>query len=112
VVELSQNLYFIGVLLTYLLWGAMMKMRENRTRLMQLVLTMGVYFSAFARQLCVGQHVSEPGPVALHLSPDGHVAATLLGVHVHKGSRRYANGNSEGARFESMIAILISGSRS
>ena len=48
VVELSQNLYFVGVVLTYLLWGAMMKLRENRTRLMQLVLSVGVYFSAFA----------------------------------------------------------------
>jgi hypothetical protein len=46
--ELSQNLYFVGVVLTYLLWGAMMKLRENRTRLMQLVLAMGVYLSAFA----------------------------------------------------------------
>ena len=54
VVELSQNLYFIGVLLTYLLWGAMMKMRENRTRLMHLVLTMGVYFSAFAGSYALG----------------------------------------------------------
>ena len=48
VIELSQNLYFVGVVLTYLLWGAMMKLRENRTHLMQLVLSMGVYFSAFA----------------------------------------------------------------
>jgi MFS family permease len=54
VIELSQNLYFIGVLLTYLLWGAMMKLRENRTRLMQLVLTMGVYFSAFAGSYALG----------------------------------------------------------
>jgi hypothetical protein len=46
--ELSQNLYFVGVVLTYLLWGAMMKFRENRTGLMQLVLSMGVYFSGFA----------------------------------------------------------------
>ncbi|HVA93367.1 MAG TPA: hypothetical protein VNI36_00530 [Candidatus Dormibacteraeota bacterium] len=45
---LSQNLYFVGVVLTYVLWGAMMKMRENRTRLMQLVLALGIYFSAFA----------------------------------------------------------------
>jgi hypothetical protein len=37
------------------------------------------------------------------------VAATLLGVHVHKSSRRYANGHGEGARAESMIAILIFG---
>lgn len=46
--ELSQNLYFVGVVLTYLLWGAMMKLHENRTRLMQLVLGLGVFLSAFA----------------------------------------------------------------
>src|SRR6202158_3890844 len=54
VIELSQNLYFVGVVLTYLLWGAMMKLRENRTRLMQLVLAMGVYFSAFAGSYALG----------------------------------------------------------
>jgi hypothetical protein len=48
VVEMSQNLYFVGVVLTYLLWGAMVKVRENRTRLIQVVLALGVYFSAFA----------------------------------------------------------------
>ncbi len=48
VVELGQNLYFVGVVLTYLLWGAMAKLRENRLRLMQLVLAMGVYVSLFA----------------------------------------------------------------
>jgi hypothetical protein len=47
-VELGQNLYFVGVVLTYLLWGAMAKLRENRTRLMQLVLSMGVYVSLSA----------------------------------------------------------------
>jgi hypothetical protein len=54
VIELSQNLYFVGVVLTYLLWGTMMKLRENRTRLMQLVLSMGVYFSAFAGSFALG----------------------------------------------------------
>ena len=54
VFELSQNLYFVGVLLTYLLWGAMMKLRENRTRVMQLVLALGVYFSAFAGSYALG----------------------------------------------------------
>ena len=52
--ELTQNLYFVGVVLTYLLWGAMMKLRENRTRLMQIVLSMGVYFSAFAGSYALG----------------------------------------------------------
>jgi len=46
--ELGQNLYFAGVVLTYLLWGAMAKLRENRTHLMQLVLSMGVYVSLSA----------------------------------------------------------------
>src|SRR6202162_4140 len=48
VFELSQNLYFVGVVLTYLLWGAMAKLRENRTRVLQLVLSMGVYVSLSA----------------------------------------------------------------
>jgi hypothetical protein len=46
--ELSQNLYFVGLVLTYLLWGAILKLRETRTRLVQLVLSLGVYFSVFA----------------------------------------------------------------
>jgi hypothetical protein len=54
VIELSQNLYFVGVVLTYLLWGAMTKLRENRTRLMQLVLSTGVYFSMFAGTYALG----------------------------------------------------------
>src|SRR5215813_1968379 len=48
VVELSQNLYFVGLVLTYILWGAILKMRETRTRVIQLVLSLGVYFSLFA----------------------------------------------------------------
>jgi hypothetical protein len=48
VFELSQNLYFVGLVLTYVLWGAILKLRESRTQLVQLVLSLGVYFSAFA----------------------------------------------------------------
>ena len=48
VVEMSQNLYFVGVVLTWVLWGAMATMRENRSRLIQIVLALGIYFSAFA----------------------------------------------------------------
>ena len=48
VVEMSQNLYFIGLVLTYVLWGAMLKLRESRTQLVQLVLALGIHFSAFA----------------------------------------------------------------
>jgi hypothetical protein len=48
VVDLGQNLYFVGVVLTYLLWGAVLKLRETRARLIQLVLALGIYFSASA----------------------------------------------------------------
>jgi hypothetical protein len=48
VVELSQNLYFVGLVLTYLLWASIMKLRETRTRLIHLVLSLGLYFSLFA----------------------------------------------------------------
>lgn len=48
VLELEQNLNFVGVVLIYLLWGAILKLRETRTRLIQLVLALGVYFSATA----------------------------------------------------------------
>src|SRR5487761_173627 len=48
VVEMGQNLYFVGVVLTYLLWGAIVKLRETRTRLIQLVLALGIFFSADA----------------------------------------------------------------
>lgn len=54
VIELSQNLYFVGLVLTYLLWGAILKLRETRTRLIQLVLSLGVYFSVFAATLALG----------------------------------------------------------
>lgn len=46
--EISQNLYFVGAVLTYGLWGVVLKLRETRARLVQLVLALGVYFSAFA----------------------------------------------------------------
>lgn len=48
VVEMSQNLYFVGVVLTYLLWGAVIKLRETRTRLIQLILALGIFFSSEA----------------------------------------------------------------
>jgi hypothetical protein len=53
VVELSQNLYFVGLVLTYVLWGAILKLRETRSQLIQLVLSLGVYFSLFAANYAV-----------------------------------------------------------
>jgi hypothetical protein len=46
--ELSQNLYFVGLVLTYILWGAVLKLHETRTRVVQMILSLGLYFSAYA----------------------------------------------------------------
>jgi hypothetical protein len=45
IVEISQNLYFVGLVLTYVLWAAVLKLRESRVRVIQIVLSLGVYFS-------------------------------------------------------------------
>ena len=45
IVEISQNLYFVGLILTYVLWVALLKLRESRVRVIQIVLSLGVYFS-------------------------------------------------------------------
>jgi len=48
VVEFGQNLYFVGVVLTYVLWAAILHFRETRARLIHLVLALGLYFSGTA----------------------------------------------------------------
>ncbi len=52
-VELCQNLYFVGVVLIYLLWGAVVKLKETRSRLAQFVLALGIYFSATTAALAL-----------------------------------------------------------
>ena len=53
VFELSQNLYFVGLVLTYALWGVILKLRETRALVVQLVLSLGVYFSAYAASYAI-----------------------------------------------------------
>lgn len=69
VVELSQNLYFVGLVLTYVLWAAVLKLRETRTRLIQLVLSLGVYFSLFAANYALGNLFPSAGTVLQFLPP-------------------------------------------
>lgn len=68
-VELSQNLYFVGLVLTYLLWGAVLKLRETRTRLVQMVLSLGLYFSAYAGSYAL-----------LNLAPNNEVVQYLAPI--------------------------------
>ena len=70
--ELSQNLYFVGLVLTYVLWGAIFKLRESRTRLIQLVLALGIYFSSFAANYALRN-------LYPNLQPVWHFVTPLLG---------------------------------
>lgn len=63
--ELSQNLYFVGLVLTYILWGAILKLRETRTRLVQFVLALGVYFSAYAASYALYNLADKFGVVSI-----------------------------------------------
>lgn len=65
VVELGQNLYFVGVVLTYMLFAAILKLRETRARLVQFVLALGVYFSATAATYALRNLFPPLEPVAL-----------------------------------------------
>jgi hypothetical protein len=67
--ELSQNLYFVGLVLTYALWGTILKMRESRTLLVQLVLSLGVYFSAGAASFAISNLRPNLYPSIIYVLP-------------------------------------------
>jgi hypothetical protein len=66
--ELSQNLYFVGLVLTYILWAAVLKLRETRTRIVQMILALGLYFSAYAASYAMLNLADKYGIVS-HLGP-------------------------------------------
>jgi len=66
--ELSQNLYFVGLVLTYILWGAILKLGETRTRVIQIVLSLGLYFSACAASYAL-VNFAEKSSVVRFLGP-------------------------------------------
>jgi hypothetical protein len=59
--ELSQNLYFVGLVLTYILWGAVLKLRETRTRPVQIILSLGLYFSGYAASYALANFSGKHG---------------------------------------------------
>jgi hypothetical protein len=69
VVQVGENLYFVGVVLTYVLWGAILKLGETRTRLVHLVLALGIYFSANAGIYALRKLFPELESSVLHWLP-------------------------------------------
>jgi hypothetical protein len=66
--KFSQNLYFVGAVLTYLLWGAVKKLKETRTQLIQFVLSLGVYFTALAASYAFGV-LNPTNPIWIFFGP-------------------------------------------
>jgi hypothetical protein len=67
--ELSQDLYFVGLVLTYALWATILKMRESRTLLVQLVLSLGVYFSVGAASFAISNLRPTLYPSVIYVVP-------------------------------------------
>jgi 4-amino-4-deoxy-L-arabinose transferase-like glycosyltransferase len=77
IVEISQNLYFVGLVLTYVLWAALLKLRESRVRVIQIVLSLGVYFSINAANYALHNAYPNMRVIWEYLPP---VAGMLLPV--------------------------------
>jgi hypothetical protein len=69
VFELSQNLYFVGLVLTYILWAAILKLRETRAQLIQLVLSLGIYFSLYAANYALRNLYPSMGTMFQSMNP-------------------------------------------
>ena len=76
VVAFGQNLYFVGVVLTYFLWAAIFKLGETRRRLVHFVLALGIYFSGIAGAYALRHLFPSLEPLVLHWIPP--LAATWL----------------------------------
>ena len=99
IAELSQNLYFVGMILTYLLWGAVLKLRETRTRLVQMVLSLGLVFQRLRRQLRL-----------VNVAPEVRVvkyASPLLGCLLPPVLVRYDDAHSEDARLTPAQLVAV-----
>jgi hypothetical protein len=58
-IELSRNLYFVRLVLVYILWVAVLKLKSADVRLVQIVTALGAYLSAFAANYAL--HSIAPG---------------------------------------------------
>lgn len=76
-VEFQQNMFFVGVLLTFLLWASMAYLRAESRRFVLLVSGLGIYFSAHAANYAV-QFLSNSKVVAAALTKVPPLAYTLM----------------------------------
>lgn len=77
VYEFQQNMFFVGVLLTFLLWISMNYLRAESRRFVLLVSGLGIYFSAHAANYALQFMFKSLGPILTKIPP---LAYTLMAV--------------------------------
>lgn len=77
VFEFQQNMFFVGVLLTFLLWVSMNYLRAESRRFVMLVSGLGIYFSAHAVNYALQYLFASLGPYLNKIPP---LAYTLMAV--------------------------------
>ncbi|MCI0403540.1 MAG: hypothetical protein L0212_08460, partial [Acidobacteria bacterium] len=112
--EFQQNMFFVGVLLTFLLWVSMAYLRAESRRFVLLVSGLGVYFSAHAVNYAF-QNLFPSPVVAAALTKVPPIAYTVMVslwlytfLRVPEGEPAYV---PQGAAAEKPVYVVASAGR-
>jgi len=81
VLEFQQNMYFVGVLLTFLLWMSMMYLGAETRRFALLVSGLGIYFTAHAASYAASFLSTSAQSFALQIPPVAYTLMTLVWLY-------------------------------
>lgn len=81
VYEFQQNMYFVGVLLTFLLWISMNYLQAESRRFVLLVSGLGIYWSAHAANYALQYLVPALGPILTKIPPLAYNLMALLWLY-------------------------------
>lgn len=81
VLEFQQNMYFVGVLLTFLLWLSMMYLGAETRRFALLVSGMGIYFTAHAATYAATFLFASVEPIAARVLPLAYSLRALVWLY-------------------------------
>ena len=81
VYEFQQNMYFVGVLLTFLLWISMNYLQAETRRFVLLVSGLGIYWSAHAANYALQFLVPALGPILTKIPPLAYNLMALLWLY-------------------------------
>ena len=81
VYEFQQNMYFVGVLLTFLLWISMNYLQAETRRFVLLVSGLGIYWSAHAANYALQYLLPALGPILTKVPPLAYNLMALLWLY-------------------------------